>query len=553
MVMLLAPVLDTLRARGQLQLEQSLADTFLHWIECATDPLLAAEALAALAERRVSADRLSVQVDRLMLLNRTQPAVVPRDLTAWDAESEIRLARVVRASVIFEILGIRTSDAVGYKAQLMAALAPVLEPSYWSIDSLVGIVSRVRDDARQEIVGTVFQLSLGLPSANNRTHALMQLARSALPPLRRSIVERALIDARRVEDDYSRGLTLVALFSELAAADRDKELGALLGDIQKSRYARHMGELLVQLSDLVIAGEALADRGLQLIQSVHDVANSTSTLLRHIGRASPDKRQALFTECWRRICTRAGDLAVLQMGMSARYAAEYWTTEELVEVRRRLVGSASYVRTIVLTDLCAVADRLGAAELKNEAIQAIEAEEDPNSSLSHIVKLLAALPANVDCRNLLHRKWLLAADSEKPRVSSLIDGFEAMDRTEQAAVWPQLVTCALTASECGPLARLALVAEDVETRLRLLDASFSALDAASADQRVPQAAQLASMLPEGELRWKALDLMTSKPSVSRDTVLSAVRVSAPVLAEIGRTSLARAIMEDVRQGAVWWP
>lgn len=552
-ITILAPVLDTLRARGMIQLEEDLADTFLHWVESATKPLLVVDALAVLADR-VPADRLSRQIDRLMLLHQaTQPAVVPSQIPAWLDESEFRLALFVRTSVIFKILRMRSFDAARYKAELIAALAPFLVPNYWSIDSLAKIVSRVRDDVRQEIVDIVFQLSLGLPSANNRTYALMQLARSALPPLRRSIVEKALIDARRVEDNYSSSLTLVELFSKLAAADRDHELGSLLVDIEKTRYVLHIGELLVKLSDMVTGGEELADQGFQLILQAQNDANSTSTLLREIGRASSGKRRAMFLECWRRLCMQPNFANVMLLGVSARHVPEYWTTEVLAQVRRWLVDFDSYVRIRVLIELCAVADRLGAADLKSEAIQAIETEGDPNISLSYIVRLLEVLPSNEVCRNLLHRKWLLAADSEKPRVSTLIDGFEAMDRREQAAVWQQLVTCALTASDCVALARLALIAEDIETRQRLVTASFSSLEAASGDQRIPQAAQLVSMLPKGELRWKALDLMTSKPSVSRSTFLSAVRVSATVLAEIGPISLAREVMEDIRQGAAWWP
>jgi hypothetical protein len=551
-VIALAPVLDILHTRGKVQLEQLLAGTFMSWIESANDSLRAVDALAAMAGGRVELDRMSAQVNRLKQL--TQSAAVQSPNAGWDVESEVRKANLVGASVKLNVLEINgISDLDDSKLRLTAALAPVLVPDFWQVYSLVASVALVRDDLRQNVVDKAFQLSLGLPSANNRTHAMMQLAKNAHPPLRRTIVARALVDARRVEDGYLCAQTLVALFSNLAPADRERQHSALYRDILKAGYLLDVGELLVQLSGLVVEGETLANQGFQLMQFVPDSYNSTRKLLQSIGRASRDNRHALFSECWRRICTQWGDIALWQMGLSARYAGEYWTERELGEVRRRLATSSSSFRLMVLSDVCPVADRFGAADFTNEAIQAIESERDPNSALAYSVRLLADLPKKEECRNLLRRKWHLAAGSEKPHFSALIDGFEVMDSTEQSAVWTKLVTCAMNVPECIPLARLALMAKEGETSKRLMDASFSSLEAATADERIQQGAQLVSMLPDGVLRWKALDLMTSKPSVSRATILSAVRVSAPALAEIGTMPLTKAVMEDVRQCAAWWP
>jgi len=50
-----------------------------------------------------------------------------------------------------------------------------------------------------------------------------------------------------------------------------------------------------------------------------------------------------------------------------------------------------------------------------------------------------------------------------------------------------------------------------------------------------------------------LDLMTAYPVVKRDTVLSAVGRTAPVLAEVGTASFTLQLMRDIRQSANWWP
>lgn len=550
----LIPVMDTLRGRGKPDLTERFIDQCLRQFDVASNPLLAVEALGMLASH-VSVDRIKPQLAQLApLVTASQIHHTTHTSAPWDTLAKLQHERIKGASATLAVLDIDHLPAEIYKTTLMTTLAVLFVPDYWAVDSLMKIVPMVRADVRQEIVAMVHQLALNLPTANNRTHALMKLAKTALPPLRHSIVEQGLLNARRIEDDYSRGLTLVALFSTLPAADKPHELTALMVDINKVNYVLHVGELLTQLSNQLSDGAAFAVAGLQAIQRAEDVSNGTSTMLREMERIPPHMREAVFQECWRRIHARSDDFSGFQFGMAAHYATEFWTPAELEVVRKELARMAAHVRTYVLIALLPVAVRHAAHDLIAEAFDEIAAQENPNDCVSAMVKALNFLPTGDPRRKLLPQSWFLAVDSDNPRINSLIDAFDLMDPEDQVVAWPKLMACAKIAAQAGQsLARLSVLAKNSAESIELLEAAFVACAGYKPDDRISQAAQIVLTCKTPEGRWRAFDLMTAIPSVSRDTFMSVLRLVAPVLAEVGSASLTRELMDDVRQCAFWWP
>lgn len=553
-VISLAPVIGVLRGRDRLELVERLTRQCLRWIDIASDPLLAVEGLRMLAPQ-IGASRMAAQIDRLaMIVEALQARNAAQPPATWDFAAQFRRERLASASVTLAVLQIDGLPIDAYRTSLMIALAPQLSPSYWTVDSLVKVVPIVRSDVRQEIAGLVNQLASKLPTANNRTHALMKLADAALPPLRRLIAEQAWIDARRIEDEYSLGLTLVSLYSTLPAAEKERELISLMGDIQKVNYALHFGELLLQVSDQLPAAAGLAEPGVQAILKVQDIGNSVGAMLREMPRIPTDRRGAVFQQCWQRMLARSDELSGFQFGMAARYATDFWTVEELDVVRTRLPSLAPHVRAHVLVDLLPVAIRLGARDLADEAIEEIQAQKDPNGALSHMVRAHEFLLAADPRRDLLRHYWFLSLDSDKPRTSPLIDAFELLDPEDKAVAWPKLTAYARRASEAGlSLARLSMAAQDPAERTELQEAALAACAAEAADNRIPHAAHIAATCRSTEVSWRAFDLMTARPAVSRETVMSALRIAAPALAEAGTASLMLALVDDVRQSASWWP
>jgi hypothetical protein len=121
-------------------------------------------------------------------------------------------------------------------------------------------------------------------------------------------------------------------------------------------------------------------------------------------------------------------------------------------------------------------------------------------------------------------------------------------------VWPVLKVKALAAPQSGHvLGRLFRMTSDLDERRELLEEAFRATLSVNADDRMPVAAAIAAECETLEDRYRSLDLMTAYPVVKRDTVLSAVGRTAPVLAEVGTASFTLQLMRDIRQSANWWP
>jgi hypothetical protein len=171
-----------------------------------------------------------------------------------------------------------------------------------------------------------------------------------------------------------------------------------------------------------------------------------------------------------------------------------------------------------------------------------------------MIETLKFLQSGDTRRDLLRQYWFLSVASENPRINSLIDAFELLDPKDQVIAWPKLKARAESTLEASQsLARLSLVSKSPLERAELLEAALAACAAETADKRIPQAAQIVSTCRTAEERWRAFDLMTAFPSVSRDTVMSALRLVAPALAEVGTVTLIQALMDDIRQSATWWP
>ncbi|MBV7489862.1 hypothetical protein [Pseudomonas sp. PDM30] len=551
-IMSLVSTIETLHRLDKPGLAECIINECLRLVDASSDLYQMVTALGLLIHW-VGVDRLEERIARLAQQIKVIQADHVTD-TPWDIEAHFRQEQFTRASVTLAILAIHRLPTESYKTSLMTVLAPLLVPDYWKVDTLVNILPIVRIDARQQLVSLVHQLALNLPSANNRTHALMEVARVALPTMRQSIIGDALLNARCIEDDYARALTLVSLFSTLPLAEKEREFSVLLGDIQKVNYALHFGELLLQLSNQLPATAGLADKGLQAILCVQDTGNSVSTMLREMPRVPQHKRKVVFQQCWQRILDRPDRLSCFHFGMAAKYATEFWTTKELEVARRSLVNVTRDIRVHVLIDLLPVAIQLGMYDIFDEAFEEIAAQEDPNNGVRYMVRSLKLLPSGDPRRDLLRQYWFLSMASEKPCISSLIDGFELLDPKDQAIAWPKLKARAGSALETSQsLARLSLVTKTPLERAELLEAALAACAAEKADQRIPLAAQIVSTCRTTEERWRAFDLMTAFPSVSRDTVMTALRLVAPALAEVGTVSLTQALMEDIRQGATWWP
>ncbi|WP_426209727.1 hypothetical protein [Pseudomonas sp. TWR2-1-1] len=240
--------------------------------------------------------------------------------------------------------------------------------------------------------------------------------------------------------------------------------------------------------------------------------------------------------------------------MAARYATDLWTIKEFEEVRRKLVNIRPYFRAQILSELLIVGMRLGAQELLDEVFDEIAEQEDPNTSLYLMIENLKHLNSSDPRCDLLRHYWSLSVASENPNFNVLINGFSLLEPRDQALEWQKLKALAKSTSEPAQFfASLSLVSKSQQKRVELLETAFSECAAETAERRIPQAVQIVSACKTTGEIWRALDLMTSFPSVSRNTAMSTLQLAAPAFTEVGTASFIKALMADIRESAAWWP
>jgi len=553
-VISLVPIIETFHTRNRLELVKRIVEQCMFYIGTGVDPLLEVEALSKLSIW-LDRNQLEVSLKRLTPLIKVNLAIQSMStMTPGDFQAEHQMKRLRKAATILEILEIQYQPAAEYLASLDSIFSPLLTADYWDVDILSGILPIVRADTRQTAISLVHPFALRLPTANNRTHALLGLARIADPTLRKRILEQAFPDARRIEDEYSRGLTLVALFCELNANEKTQKIQALIEDIGRVRYALHLGELLIQISNQCPQTIGCEEFGLQNILRVTDIHNSLSTVLRELTKFPQQKRAEVFRICWERLKDRSDNFSSFQLGMAARLASEFWTMAEFDVARSKLTGLEPYFRLQLQVDLLPVAKMLGVTDVIDQTFEKIAAHVDLNERLSKITEAIKILPLSDSRRNMLPQFWTLAANLEDSNIHILIQGFESLSEGDKAGAWPKLVTRAKATEGAGQsLARLSQLAVDPNERVELLNAALTACAAEKPDTRASLAAQILSACVTTEETWKALDLMTNTPMTSRDVILSAMRIAAPHLAEIDDPNLIESLMDDIRQAARWWP
>ena len=551
-VQVLAPTIGFLRERNKNELADRLIDQCFRWTEIAADPLFAVAVWGSLAA--VATDRVQSLTAALSpAIQAMQPPLI--EGVMGDEKSKFRREQFTYALVTLDLLALHRMPTESYEAEMRIALKPLLTPGDMTFGWLATVLPMIRPYAHHEVLRLVHEFVLKETDASNRLQALMALSRAAAGPLRKSLIAQALVDVRRIGNDGV--YALLSLFNALSASHHEHEFAAVLADINKIDNWLAYGETLLDVATSATEAEALAEMGLNAIQRFREPRLRSVALLRNIEKFPPHQRRAVVQKCWEECWdyskTGTGVRFEFPVGPIAFYAADYWTAHELGIARSELVRSHC-LRLYVLTDLLPIATRLGQHDLVDEALKQISAEADPNEALSCMVRAMKVLPLRDSRRDLLRQKWWLAVVSSEPRTDRLIVGFEALDAEQQSAAWTTLKDRAKLLPMSGrSLARLSVIAKTDSERVELLGAAFVACAAAKAVDRMAAAAEIVAMCRNDDERFRAFDLMTAAPAVTRDTVLGAIKIAAATIAEVGGAPLLRALMSDIREIAIWWP
>ena len=545
----LAPVVHLLRTQGNMELTEMLSGACLAWIDTIPDVISAAEALTALAPA-LSTEGLIPRAVKLQLAVQAEQAFSVPTEKYVDISVKFRLDRISAANAALHVILLDQLPAAIYTTHLMAMLSPLFVSQYEAVSILISILPVVRTEARQELVAKIERLALGLQTPNNRTHKLLQLAKFAAPPLRKSIIEQAFAHARQIEDAHAVGLTLIQLFSAIEVHQRTQELDMLFADIGKVRYTLEMGELLLRLSCIPPANIELAESALETILQTEDIGSIAAMLLREISNFPRHMHERIFRASLERIRMRTYRNSSFHIGMAARYATDLWTVEDLDFARSQLATVQPELHAQLLFDLVPVAHRLGANDLIAEALAAVPNAE---GDMYHPIHAMSRLPHGYVDSGLFSQTWSRALALSPTNLGLLIDTMGFLPLEQQAAAWSVLVECATARTDARALAKLSSLSKNKDERNQLFNAALQACESYRPDFRLPALADILPMCATEEESWRVLDLLTARPVASREVVLEALQIAAIEMGKVTGNLLPLELMIDVRQSVAWWP
>lgn len=136
--------------------------------------------------------------------------------------------------------------------QKVISLAEMIPAPYYQVGLLVKLVPHVPDKYRDGFVGICFdKANTLLQTGNNRTHAMMNLAKCNVSSHISNILREGLQNGRLIEDSYSRLLALIELLAYLPEENRSDETDIAMRCIQQIQDIGFHGEALVKLAPLL--------------------------------------------------------------------------------------------------------------------------------------------------------------------------------------------------------------------------------------------------------------------------------------------------------------
>lgn len=549
----LAQSLGRLRERRLAVLEESVVNSCLQLIETEGDAFLVAEALKAVA-LYLPPTQLQLQISRAhALLDGEVQEFAGAPLNSKAFHSEIRRERIKQTWATLTTLECNALPTEIYTHDLLERLKPLFVPDYWSCQALLNVLPIVRTEARRAFADQLHIVTLALPSANNRTHALRQLAALSDGAARQTMLIEALVNARCIEDAYTIAMTLLSLFKELSSDEKEAAYKAMVADIRKIPYAVHLGQILMEASALLPAAAELRDEGLQLLMVTEGIGNNVATVLCNIRSFPVEERQAIFENCWQRIRQSETFWTLHQYGSAAHYAGEFWTEAHLDSVMLAVEQADGNYHIHSISQLLPVACRLGRKDAVERICNLIAEDKNLTERVALLRHVIDSTLVSDRWREMWRTAWFDALRSGQQALRTLIDTFDALEASDQIVAWPKLVEMSNAGTgSADALLRLSQIAKSKHEKIQLFTAALAASSSVQLDQRFWITTQLISAAPDASFRMLAINSLIPNSEVSRDAALSAIRTLAPAIAESGGTTAVRRIMADVRLSVAWW-
>lgn len=420
---------------------------------------------------------------------------------------------------------------------------------------LTSHLKHIRTESKKRSIEICFKLALQLPPGN-RTHALMSLAKDALNPLKTEIVREGLISSQLIEDDYSRGLALVALFSQLSSENKLNELPRLMEEINKIDYVLHRGMVINKLAThLPELSPQLFELGVNLISLASNDMFRFGELINVVDKLPSSQRITVFRQCLKYLLKGTDPFTGMKIAFLIEKTTDLCSIDDLEAAFLFSDKTDQHNKIYLLSALVPLAVRFGRRDIIEAALDEILAQQDKQMQIGHLVGIIPYM-GSADERDKLINDALQAArdiHDSGDRAAALIGLLTVVSGEQREEIWDLAKKSVLEVDDNWQLLKnLSDCCLEGDEKNRLIQAAYASAVKLPSSNLVSAVIVLAPFLGSIPEQLRALDLITEQSGVPRSTLLRAVEQFATVFASAGGVTLVRQLMHDITENAEAW-
>lgn len=424
-------------------------------------------------------------------------------------------------------------------------------PQYHRTAAATRLVRLLSSSEKQAALETCRQLANSLPTGNNRTHALLAIAKEASGEFQKAVVRDAMESARLIEDSYGKFSAMIDL---LAAENDPSELVGFLvlfnGD-HTPKNAIHHAELLSKLSELGVNSDDFLRAAENLVSRIVPKSARWNFYARAIERFPPAGKRSILEQILPDLVLGRTEFSWLEISFLADSAAEYWSIENLQTVLTALPRVPNRWLAGLLASIAPVSDRLGGPELIQAAIDAA-ANAGGYERLRALCKL--ALSFHHSHPDVVQMAKVAADEVGEAvqRINSWIDLLPVV--SDREAAFAETVTAINSLQGDARFGvRLRLLKEAAgDVRETLFQQCRDDLANFEGEQKFGSLFSLLSASDDTTQRLALLD-EALQIAVARSSLSLRVGEQAKMLVKVGGKELSRNIRRTLQDVSEWWP
>lgn len=400
-----------------------------------------------------------------------------------------------------------------------------------------------------------YDLAKNLPTGNNRTHALLELARNIDSPKQKDLVLEAIKNSKLIEDKHTQISARINFYEKASHQERDSTLPELINEINSIPYVVDKAKLFIKLSFLENEPlkTQLQEVAYHFIRLAFDIDTKIHETINLFSNASTPLRNKAFSDCWLLINGRgfSGHIGISIRQLADKFG-DLWSNFELDKALSCLSPDTWEYRTVI-PSLIPIAYRLNAMHVITMAQEIANNSPDPIGRC-HALTELAPYYGNSSWYILqLNNAWAYAELSENSQKIGawikLAPLFEARGIKKRQ----KLIELILTLPEnWNWLLQLAKQVQDNFERDEICKLVLASVMDEKPDTVFSTASQVVKITTCKEISLSAFKLITKKTGVPRTTFITSLENFSDLISEVGGHELIQKVNHDIMEVCNNW-